>query len=151
VLGVDRGFGSVNLIAQYIGRYTFDWELAETNGFGPDSLASFEVVTAAARQGVEANLRMRNQIVFQQRAEIQHLASARIEWLTFHETLSLSTIGLMNFTTSEWLLFPKMEYRVTDDMTATLGGEVYYGDDDTLFGLIDAPLSAGYAELKVAF
>jgi hypothetical protein len=93
----------------------------------------------------------RNQSLFQQLAEMQHLASLRLEWLTLHETLSLSAIGLMNFTTKEWAAFPKAEYKVTDGMTATVGGEIYAGPEGTLFGLIAAPLSAGYAELKVAF
>ena len=82
---------------------------------------------------------------------MQHLASLRVEWLTLHDTLSVSSIGLVNFTTQEWALFPKAEYKVTDGMSATIGGEIYAGPDETLFGLIDAPLSAGYAELKVAF
>ena len=46
---------------------------------------------------------------------------------------------------------PRIGYRFSDAMTAYVGGQVFYGPDDTLFGLIDQTLSAGYAELRFMF
>lgn len=157
VLGVDRTFGSVNVIAQYMGRFVFDWELQE-----PEEELTFQAlvaqgdpITGTTRETVEAGLIAQfartNQILFSQRAEVQHMATLRIEWLLAHDTLSLSALGMMNFTTEEWLLFPKVAYKVSDALSATIGGEVFVGPDRTLFGLIDETLSAGYAELKYAF
>lgn len=157
VLGLDRSFGSVSAVAQYMGRYVFDWsrEPVPAALTTPEALqqltAKTPQVTANVEAQVPAELARRSQTLFQQLAEVQHLASLRLEWLTAHDTVALSAIGLYNFTTTEWLLFPKMEYRITDDMTATVGAEIYAGPDETMFGLIDAPLSAGYGELRVAF
>ena len=36
-------------------------------------------------------------------------------------------------------------------MTAYIGAQVFAGPTDTLFGLIDQTLSAGYAELRFIF
>jgi hypothetical protein len=100
---------------------------------------------------VEGVLRAKNQILFSQLHRTQNMASVRLEWLTLHETLSLSALGFANFSTQEWLLFPKIGYNITDNLSATVGAEIYQGPDDTLFGVIKSELSAGYAELRMAF
>jgi hypothetical protein len=157
VLGVDRTFGTVNVIAQYMGRYVIDWELEE-----PDDPLTFQALVAqgdpivgTTRETVEASLLAQlgktNQILFSQRAQVQHMATLRIEWLLAHDTLSLSALGMMNFTTQEWLLFPKVAYKLSDSLSATIGGELFVGPVETLFGLVDETLNAGYAELKYAF
>jgi hypothetical protein len=158
VLGVDRAFGNVNVIAQYMGRYTFDWELKEYNSdFGINALIALEdpprppIAAANAEAALEEQFAKTNQILFSQRAQVQHMATLRIEWLLAHDTLSLSALGMMNFTTKEWLLFPKVAYKMSDALSATIGAEAFSGPEETLFGLVEAELSAGYAELKYAF
>jgi hypothetical protein len=86
-----------------------------------------------------------NQILFSQTAKVQHVATLRFEWLLAHETLSISSLCLFNFTTQEWLITPRIGWRMSDAMTAYLGAQVFHGPTDTLFGLVDADLSAGYA------
>jgi hypothetical protein len=159
VLGVDRAFGPLSLIVQYLGRYVFDWRAEngperpvdpqELVDFDPDAVSGFLEQTIVS--SIEAELAARNQLLFSQSARVQHLASVRAEWLLLHETLSLSALGLVNFTTEEWLLYPKLGYRVNDWLSAYLGAEVYAGPRDSLFGLIDEILSAGYAELRLGF
>jgi len=158
VFGVDRSFASVNVILQYMGRYVFDWqrEAGPENPIDPAALAGFtpplplflrqEITTS-----IEAELASRNQGLFSQTARVQHLASVRLEWLTLHDTLSISGLSMLNFTTKEWLFYPKLGYRISDAMTGYLGAEVYLGPEDTLFGLVDEELSAGYAELRFGF
>jgi hypothetical protein len=158
VLGVDRAFGSVSVIAQYGGRYVLDYEFqpGPSQAVSPTGLAGFpdvpgDILEADIRAEVEREIARRNQILFQQRAEVQHLATVRVEWLTMHDDLSLSALGMVNFTTEEVLFFPKLVYKMSDTLSTSVGAEIYAGPDDTLFGLIDAPLSAGYAELRASF
>jgi hypothetical protein len=158
VVGVDRAFGPVSIILQYLGRYVFDWQVepGPAAPVNPAVLAGLTpplppFVEQMITGSIEADLRMRNQILFSQRAEIQHLASLRAEWLTLHETLSISALGLFNANTEEWLLYPKLNYRISDWISATLGAEIYAGPENTLFGLIDEVQSAGYAELRASF
>ncbi len=92
-----------------------------------------------------------NQILFSQTAKVQHIATLRFEWLLAHDTLSLSSLCLLNFTTQEWLVTPRIGWRATDAITAYIGAQVFAGPPDTLFGLIDQTLSAGYAELRFTY
>jgi hypothetical protein len=155
VLGVDRAFGSVNVIAQYVGRYVFAWR--KENGPDQPLDPSILMVTpspfleGAATTAINLQLARTNQILFSQTARVQHLASARVEWLTLHDTLSIAALGVVNVTTREWLASPKIGYRVTDALTAYLGAEIFMGPDGTLFGLIDQVLSAGYTEVRLTF
>jgi hypothetical protein len=158
VLGADRAFGSVSVIAQYMGRYTFDWEkeVAPAMTLNPQILANNDesnraIVDPQVDAAVNGALRPINQMLFSQLVEIQHLATVRIEWMTLHDTLSLSALAMANFTTEEWLLAPKIGYRASDAVTATLGAEIIAGPTGTLFGVIDEQLSAGYAELRVSY
>jgi hypothetical protein len=155
VLGVDRSFGSVNVIAQYMGRVVFDYRRRESPDFADDPAALGTGVPAAAIQQaiplIESELRVRNQMLFSQLHQVQHLATARVEWLTLHDTLSLSALAFLNFSTQEWLLFPKLAYQITDNLSTTVGAEIFNGPTGTLFGLIDRQLSAGYAELRCGF
>ena len=155
VLGADHTFGSVSVIAQYLGRYTFDWKKENGTRSGPDteilavdySDGAYTIVSGLAQQELAKN----NQMLFSQTARLQHLATARIEWLLAHDTLSLSALGFMNFTTKEWLVAPKIGYRLSDSMIAYVGAEIFNGPAGTLFGMIDQSMSAGYAELRSTF
>jgi hypothetical protein len=164
VLGIDHTFGSVSVIAQYLGRYIFDWhkENGPTNPMSSSAITnlvqadgSIIPVPAATKRTIEdaihSTLAQKNQIIFGQTEQVQHLASLRLEWLTLNETLSFSALGLVNFSTREWLAYPKITYKISDRMSTAIGGEIYWGPDGTLFGLIKETLSAGYAELRYAF
>src|SRR5690606_14290240 len=135
----------VNIILQYIGTYVFDWAkeggaAGTPNDFGMeltlDSLTTFEPELVAnndalVRQAINNELRLNNQILFSQIARHQHALSTRIQWLTLHDTLSISALAMFNITTFEWLLYPKVEYRLSDRMIASLGGEIYSGPPGT--------------------
>ena len=154
-LGADRTFGSLNVIVQYLGRYTFDWEKKTGTRSGPDTEIldipyndnAYTIASGLAEQEIAKT----NQVLFSQTARVQHLATARLEWRLWHDTLSLSVLGFRNFTTREWLLAPKMGYHISDSLIAYVGAEIFYGPAGTLFGMIDQSMSAGYAELRATF
>lgn len=158
VLGIDRAFGTLMLIAQYMGRYTFDWQ----RELGPDMpvtartlLEQTPPLPALTEQEItstiEEQIAVNNQMLFSQLAEVQHLITARAEWRMLHDTLFLSALGMANLTTEEWLLSPKLEYRFSDAIRAYAGAELFVGPKGTLFDLIDDRLTAGYAELRYTF
>jgi hypothetical protein len=149
-LGLDTSFGDVSVIAQYLGRYTMDWQKD-----GPetptDSDQLWSTGAGAAEPQVLEALAGTNQMLFQQLAEIQHLASLRLAWTGMHDSLNISALGLVNFTTKEWAAIPKLGYKLDDTILLSLGGEMYSGPPGTLLGLIDSVLSAGFVELKVFY
>jgi len=157
-LGADHNFGSFNVIAQYLGRYVFDWQKEPgTNRSNSDLEGILRDPTRemdfrdSVTEAVSDELAQVNQILFSQTAKVQHIATLRFEWLLAHETLSLSSLCLLNFTTQEWLVTPRIGWRATDAITAYIGAQVFAGPPDTLFGLIDQTLSAGYAELRFTY
>ncbi|HEY6722687.1 MAG TPA: DUF1302 family protein [Polyangiaceae bacterium] len=159
VVGLDRTFGSLSVIAQYIGKYVLDWEREGTdNPAGLDELREIppaDLMTPSIVEDIEAGIdeemRRRNQILFQQTEELQHTASVRLEYLALHDTLSFSVLGAYNFSTAEWLAFPKISYKFSDALSGSIGGELYNGPEDTLLDYLDQDLTAGYVELKYAF
>jgi hypothetical protein len=164
VLGADHNFGSLSIIVQYLGRYVFDWQrepgtqmdINQASGvlkMNPDPAVNpnIEAYREMATNIVNAELAQINQILFSQTAKVQHVATLRFEWLLAHETLSISSLCLFNFTTQEWLVTPRIGYHLSDAMTAYVGAQVFAGPTDTLFGLIDQQLSAGYAELRFTY
>ncbi len=153
-VGADHTFGSLSVIVQYMGRYVFDWQKQS----GPAMVLDPAVLPMEAMANlkfvsdiVNATLAKQNQILFSQTAQLQHLGTLRFEWLALHETLSISSLCLYNFTTREWLITPRIGYRLSDAITMYAGAQVFHGPADTLFGIIDAQLSAGYAELRYTF
>lgn len=155
VLGIDREFGPVNIIAQYLGRYTVDWEQRRPEGQGTGALAALNPGTAADElqgyNGIMDALFNTNQTLFNQLHQWQTLASLRVEWKTLHETLTFSVLGLYNFSTQEFAIMPKAAYNITGGLTAYLGAEIYNGKAGTLMDLIDDKLTSGYAELRASF
>jgi hypothetical protein len=157
VAGVDRQFDDLSVIVQYAGRYVLDWqEDPPSSNANPRGLALFSSPVSPAqddeiRGRAATELAYRNQVLFQQTAELQHMVSLRLEYLAMHETLSLSALGLVNVTTKEWLAYPKISYKFSDSMSGAVGGEIYVGPDESLLNLIEEELSAGYAELRFSF
>ncbi|HSY40749.1 MAG TPA: DUF1302 family protein [Polyangia bacterium] len=153
-VGADHTFGSLSIIVQYMGRYVFDWQkqsgpmmVLDPSVLPTESMSNLKFVS----DFVNATLAKQNQILFSQTAQIQHLATLRFEYLALHETLSISSLCLYNFTTREWLITPRIGYRLSDAITMYGGAQVFHGPADTLFGIIDAQLSAGYVELRYTF
>jgi len=153
-LGLDHSFGPVSVIAQYLGRYVLDWK-REVGSPDADSsnleMPPSDTAEDFAKDIIDEVLKQKNQMLFGQTARIQHMATGRIEWLTAHDTLSVAMLGFYNFTTREWLASPKIGYHLSDEVTAYLGAEIFWGPEGTLFGVIDEILSAGYAELRYTF
>jgi hypothetical protein len=167
VLGIDKEFGNVSLIAQYVGKTVLKWKEAEENDEGTN-MGDLNATISNALNGssttpvpngtitgmenaIYRELALKNRLIQGQTVKIQHAFSGRVEWKALHDTLSLSAFGMVNFSTWEWLVYPKIAYNITDAMSVSVGGEIYQGPKDTLFGYIEEILSAGYTELKITF
>ncbi|HDP98736.1 MAG TPA: hypothetical protein ENN22_06085 [bacterium] len=137
VAGVDREIGDFSIVLQYIGRYVADFT-EKKSPVNPFELPAFEV-------------EMKNRLFASQLHRLSHAVSFRSAVNLLHQTLKLEFAGICNFTTEETLFRPKITYLLADAMQMTLGGEIYRGSDDTLFGLVDDLLSAIYFEMKLSF
>ena len=138
VLGIDKEFsGSFSLILQYIGRIVFD----------------FRELQLPMNQVERSKyvLKGKNRLINSQQYEVSHSLSWRTEQSLLHETLKIELLGLFNMTSEEILLRPKLTYDLTDAFTFIVGGELFSGPEETLFGTIDSTLNSIFLELKASF
>ena len=137
IIGGDKEFGDFSVIFQYIGRYVFDFkELAE-----PENILEI----------MSYELTLKNRMLTSQLERISHGISFRPALKCMYETVTLELIGYYNVSTEEIYIKPKATYAITDALTCTLGGELYDGPEQTLFGLMNETLSSLFIELKAFF
>jgi len=132
VIGGDRTWGDFSLIVQYIGRYVIDFKPYVT-GLSTDEI------------------HLKNRMIAMQQDEISHGISFRPAFALLHETLTIEALGLVNFTTEEVYIRPKMTYQLADELTFIIGADLYAGPENTLFGSIDRALNSGFIEFKASF
>ena len=137
VLGLDKTWGDFSLILQYIGRYVLDFQEL--------------TVPADPLEQMTYELALKNRLLASQQNEISHSVSFRPALFMMHETMTLEAAGMYNFTTEELLIIPKWSYDISDALSLTLGGEIYTGPDNTLYGLVDQTLSALFMEFRISF
>ncbi|MBN1560882.1 hypothetical protein JW998_11570 [candidate division KSB1 bacterium] len=133
VFGVDRTFGDLSIIAQYIGRYVINYRELKTSGLPTDQLY------------------LTNRMINGQLDQTSHALFLRPAWALLHETLNLEVLAYYSLTTEEGLWRPVATYDIADALTLKLGGDFYLGPDNTLFGQIDRALSALFIELGASF
>jgi hypothetical protein len=162
VLGVDREFGDVSIILQYVGRTVFDWEelpagsIDLVNGGLPsrevlEQLMANPITAGAVVAGIRNEIRRNTRMIAGQTTRFSHALTARVAWKLLQETLTLELLGFYNFSTEEWLLMPKITYMIADGLKASAGAEIFGGPDGTMYGTIDQMMSAGFLELKAYF
>ncbi len=137
VLGVDKAIKNFSFILQYAGIYVFDFEdiSAPANPFFP----------------IDIELEKKNRLINRQADQVGHSILFRPAWSLLHETLSLEFAGMYSFNTKELMFRPKISYQITDALSASCGGELYVGSDESLFELIEEEVSAGFIAFKASF
>lgn len=135
VLGLDRSWGDLTCVVQYIGKWVRSFTpLSEPSDYDP----LFEI-------------KQKNRLIASQLHERAHAVSFRPAISLFHENTTFEIAGMVNFTTEEMLLRPKWSSDLTDAFTLIIGAEWYSGPDGTLYGTIDEALSSVFVELRAAF
>jgi len=157
VTGIDREFGDLSVILQYVGKTVLDWEPLPATGLmdlaagkqpSPEQLAA---ILADPEGAAFSEVARKTRMVSGQTEEISHSVSLRLAWKLMQETLLPEILGLYYVSTGEWLIRPKLTYLLADGLHIVAGAEIYGGPDDTLFGTIDATMSAAFLEFKAHF
>jgi hypothetical protein len=74
----------------------------------------------------------------------------RISDQWYNETLEAEVAGLFSVLRSSYVIRPLVKYRVTDEWTASVGGEVLGGDGRSLYGFLRDDTTA-YLEMRRGF
>ncbi|NOZ85005.1 MAG: hypothetical protein GXP49_01835 [Deltaproteobacteria bacterium] len=157
VLGMDKDFSDLYIIVQYIGKAVLDYDMPEDTGLmdlaqgkkiPSEKLAKIITDPEGAAQ---KEIRRKVLTLAGQTKEYQHSVMLRIQYKMLQETLKLEVSGMYNFSTGEYMVRPKISYQVADGLDAVIGGEVFGGPDNTLFGMIDQTMSAAFIEVRAWF
>lgn len=149
VLGLEKNFGGFITIFQYIGKYTFDFkDLQEPILLDPmNPLAQIEYV--AERIYYESSLF--NRKTFYQQEEMNHALFLTISKSFAYDNWNAEISGYYNLTSEEYIIRPKLNWEITDALTACAGLSYMFGPEGSLFDYSSPVLSGGFFEFKVNF
>ena len=137
VFGMDHFFGPVHVIAQYIGRHVIDFADIRPPA---DSL---DMMRYALEEG--------NRLFQMQQAEWSHGLSLRAAVDLLYERMTAEVFGMANFTTDEYLLVPRLNYKISDGLSLCMGMEYYSGGENTLFNIVEDHFNSVFFEMKAIF
>ena len=134
VAGADRTFFEyLNINVQYFVRRI-------SNYTDPNSIADPLVRGVALQQAVASN----------QLDYIQQGASMRVNNKWMNETLEAELAVVINFSRHDYFLRPKLSYSLDDHWKGSIAANVFHGDNDTFFGLLE-DRTATYVEMRYSF
>ncbi len=137
VVGVDRTFGSFTFLLQYVGHYVLEY----TEPADPDDPAASPVLL----------IQYFNRMMFRQLDRVSHLVSLRPSVSLLHGELQAEVYGEYNFTTKEYLLYPKVQWKASDQTQLSLGGNIFHGRKNTLYDMVRPLMNGVFLECRLTF
>lgn len=151
VISVDRELGPCRIIAGYMGKYIDNFVPANPpQAFDPALISNPEVWPVLGSL-LAGQIGYYNRILYDQTNKWSHSLLFRPSVSVLHENLEIEISTLYNFTTKEYLLYPKATYHLTDGLLATAGYQFYHGDDYTRFSWIKKAFNGPFFELRLTF
>lgn len=147
--GIETMLGGFTLIAQYVGKYTPDFKALTvpvlTDYLNP--LAQMQY----ANQMIDYSNRDFNRKIFYQQEKTNHAVSLMVSRSFGYDAWNVELASYYNITSEEFLLRPKISWKITDALTSSFGGNYMSGPTQTLFGYSSGIMNGAFVELKVSF
>lgn len=151
VVSLDREFGPVRIILGYNGKFIPDFIPADPPQAFDPALLSNPAVWPMLGGMLTSQISYYNRILFDQTHEWSHSVLFRPSVALFHETLEIEVNSLYNFTTEEYLVYPKISWHVSDGILAVIGYQFYDGSDYTRFKWIKSAFNGPFFEIKINY
>lgn len=149
VVGLEKNIAGFNTILQYVGRYTPNFSLLEEpileDPTDPDSQIQY------ANDMIYYESAIFNRKIFYQQKEFNHALSLMISKPFIHETWNAEFMVFYNITSEEILLRPKISWKITDALSASIGLSYMSGPEMSLFSYSKPVMNGGFIELKANF
>ena len=149
VFGFEHRLFEITSILQYVGKYTFDFKELEApvmpSPFDPDAMYQY----AIDRIDYESN--QFNRKVFHQQEEFNHAFMISLNRFFVYETIEAGLTGYYNITSEEYIIRPNVNWKLTDELTATAGASLMYGKDESLYDMAGKVLNGVYVSLRASF
>lgn len=149
VAGVEMNIGGVITIAQYIGKFTPDFNAlpAPVLSDPMNPMAQMQY----ANEMIQYESRMFNRRIFHQQEKINHALSLTLMKSFGYDSWTVDVSGYYNLTSGEWLVRPRLAWKVSDALTASIGANYMWGDGATLFAYSSEVMNGAFLEMKVSF
>lgn len=147
--GVETMLGGFTLIAQYVGKYTPDFK-ALTLPVLTDYLNPMAQMQYAS-QMIDYSNRSFNRKIFYQQEKTNHAVSLMVSKSFGYDAWNVELASYYNITSEEFLLRPKISWKISDALTSSVGGNYMSGPTQTLFGYSSGIMNGAFVELKVSF
>jgi hypothetical protein len=151
VLSLDREIGPFRIIAGYNGKYVQNFEEADPPQAFDPAMLSNPAVWPLLGPMIAGQIGYYNRILYDQTHRMNHSLLIRPSVSLMHETLDLEVNSLVNLTTGEYLIYPKVTYRLTDGLMASAGYQYYQGGELTRFSWIKNAFNGPFMEFKLNF
>lgn len=149
VLGLEKSFDGFITILQYIGKYSLDYkDLAAPILLDPTN-PLLQIQYATEMIYYESSLF--NRKIFNQQEEMNHALLLTTSKSFAYDTWNAEISGYYNITSEEYVIRPKISWRISDALTACTGLSYMYGPEGSLFDYSSPVLSGAFLELKVNF
>jgi hypothetical protein len=149
VVGIEHNFGGWLAIAQYIGKQTLGFaSLTEPVLLDPTNMLA-QLQYANAMINYEST--SFNRKIFHQQESVNHAASIAISKDFAYETVNVELSGYYDFTSEEYLIRPKIAWKIGGGLTASAGYVYMKGPDKSVFSYASPIMNGAFIELKTSF
>ncbi len=157
VAGLDWAAGLWRFTGEYSGKYIQDFIPPEVDpliGTEPD-YAQLAALLSVPGFDVEDYIRQQvgafNRLYNYQLKRYYHSAGLRIESDLLYGKLQPSVFAMYNFNSRDLIVIPEMKIKPADGLTITAGAELYYGQEGSLFDIINDFMNGFYFSMRVDF
>jgi len=149
VAGLESNWSGFTVIGQYIGKYSPDFITLTpptlTDPTNPLALMQY------ANDQINYGNRLFNRRIFYQQEKTNHAAALSVSKSFGYDAWNAEFAAYYNFTSEEWLIRPKISWKINDSLSASLGGSYMAGPVSSLFDYSAPIMNGGFLELKASF
>jgi hypothetical protein len=147
VIGVEKMWNDYVFIAQYIGKTVSDFKPVEKPELGQLTVPS----TTYVNDMVIYASTMFNRLIFNQPTEFNHAFAFTVTKSFAHDEWNAEFTAYYNLFLEEYMLRPKLTWKVNDYLTVIAGANYMHAKNLTLFHFSSKIMNGVFVELKVNF
>jgi hypothetical protein len=149
VLGLEHNFGGITAIIQYMGEYIPGFTtLKEPVLQYPNDPPAMMAYTEEMIRHESAQF---NRKIFSQQERTNHALMLTLHGSWGYDAWTADLTGIYNFTSDEYLISPRITWKISDVLAASAGFSYMQGPDKSVFRYAGPVLNGFFFELKANF
>lgn len=146
---VETRLWEITTIIQYVGKYVIDYgEIEEAVLDDPTSPAAQMIY---ARDVIFAENELFNRKSFYQEEEFNHALMVSLNRDFNYNTFNVELTGYYNFTSDCYMFRPMLKWKISDYLSAKIGGTYMYGPENSLFAYSSPVLNGIISSMRINF